>query len=429
MLPDHDHQQVVLHLEAAVLGCLLLREGQGLEQVPLADADFSAAAHQEIYRAIAAIRADDGVADPVTVYHRIGRYATEISRAVNTVPTSTHLAWYASELARHVSERRIAAIREEAVRRHERGEDIEQVYRETQAAIQEVRDRYCPRVAAAPLAEALARLVHQVRSGERPPVLMTGLRYIDRLTLGLAPGDSVVLGGRPGTGKSDLALNIIVSLARAGVRSALISVEMTPEQLVERIASMVTMTDAVAMLRDPDSYSQQEREAFASEYGRIRQHLDAIDAHTDGVSTWPEIERRIRASVAAGSRLVVLDHLHQIITPNRDKRVEIGAISTAWKALLKELRVPGILLCHLSRAMESGRERTVRPPRLSDLRESGAIEGDADYVWLVHQPDSRQPTRVLIQAKGRQRPTGFVELVHSGPSHWLLEAETREGGV
>ena len=248
----------------------------------------------------------------------------------------------------------------------------------------------------------------------------TGFKDVDDLFHGLRGGDLVILAARPGVGKTSFALNVAVNAAKEGVSVAFFSLEMSAGQLVQRILC----ADArVSLSKIRGGFiSEGDWVAIADASARLSK-LELFIDDTPGLSI---LEARAKArrelrQVPKGKGLIVVDYL-QLMQPQTARRdgnraVEVGEISRGLKILAKEMDMPVIALSQLSRAVEM---RGKKRPQLSDLRESGSIEQDADIVMFIDrsmdeaeaEQDGRPPlnTAELIVAKHRNGPTRDITL-------------------
>ena len=248
----------------------------------------------------------------------------------------------------------------------------------------------------------------------------TGFKDVDDLFHGLRGGDLAILAARPGVGKTSFALNLAVNAAKKGTSVAFFSLEMSAGQLVQRILC----ADArVSLSKIRGGYiSEGDWGAIADASNRLAQ-LELFIDDTPGLSI---LEARAKArrelrSVEPGKGLIIIDYL-QLMQPQTARRdgnraVEVGEISRGLKILAKEMDMPVIALSQLSRAVEM---RGKKRPQLSDLRESGSIEQDADIVMFIDrsmdeaeaESDGRPPlnTAELIVAKHRNGPTRDITL-------------------
>jgi replicative DNA helicase len=245
----------------------------------------------------------------------------------------------------------------------------------------------------------------------------TGYTDLDRMTAGLQPGDLVIVAGRPSMGKTTLALNIAENAAIAGnTPVAVFSMEMSREQLSMRMISSLGRVDQshlrTGMFGDED---------WARINSAIAQ-MKAAPVYIDdsGALTPTEVRARARRlSRERGLGLIVIDYLQLMQVPGtkENRATEISEISRSLKALAKELKLPVIALSQLNRSVE---QRTDKKPVMSDLRESGAIEQDADVIILIYReevydPDTpRKGIADIIIAKQRNGPTGEVHLTFLG---------------
>lgn len=246
----------------------------------------------------------------------------------------------------------------------------------------------------------------------------SGFTDLDKLLAGFHPGDLVVLAARPAVGKTALALNMAVEAAKAGGSVAIFSLEMGAEQLVQRVLcaeARINLQDVrTGYLKDSDWH------AIHTAMGR----LATLDFWVDDTPSISILEVRAKARRQLRDKekgLIILDYLQLMQPQNRrteNRQVEIAEISRGLKVLAKELGVPIIALSQLSRAVE---QRAGKRPQLSDLRESGAIEQDADVVMFIDrntdprgEEEEGRPQKgmaEIIVAKHRNGPTGNVPLM------------------
>jgi replicative DNA helicase len=247
----------------------------------------------------------------------------------------------------------------------------------------------------------------------------TGFPDLDKLLAGMHRSDLLILAARPSVGKTALALNMAVNAAKTGATVAVFSLEMSAEQLIQRVlcseARINSQDVRTGSIKDPD-------------WGNIHRamgDLGKLDFHVDDTPAISILEVRAKARrLLAGKEqgLIIVDYL-QLMQPQKsrteNRQTEIAEISRGLKILAKELQVPVVALSQLSRAVE---QRAGKRPQLSDLRESGAIEQDADVVMFIDRntdphneedSDDRPPKGVaeLIVAKHRNGPQGTVKLV------------------
>ncbi|HEC15735.1 MAG TPA: replicative DNA helicase [Sedimenticola sp.] len=245
--------------------------------------------------------------------------------------------------------------------------------------------------------------------------LSTGWPALDKLTAGLHPGDLVVVAGRPSMGKTTFAMNIAEHAAlKDKIPVAVFSLEMTADQLLERQTAAIARIGFQHLRRADLDDSQWSAVTRAT--SRLAEAPLFIDDTADlTVTDLRARARRLRREHGLG--LVVVDYLQLMRGQGDNRTLEITRISQGLKALAKELSVPVIALSQLNRSLE---QRTDRRPRMSDLRESGAIEQDADLILFIYRDevyDEDSPRRgiaEIIIGKQRNGPTGTVHLAFLG---------------
>jgi replicative DNA helicase len=252
------------------------------------------------------------------------------------------------------------------------------------------------------------------RGGELTGV-PTGFRDFDEKTGGLQPGELVIVAARPSMGKTALALNVARNAAvDHGKRVAIFSLEMTRRALALRLLSSEARVDFSSFRRGYGSHADHQRLVQAA--GTLAEAPIWID--DSGMISILEIKAKCRRLEAEGGLdLVLLDYLQLAhgSTPAARKDLEIAEISHGLKALAKELEIPVVALSQLNRGPEQ-RDPDKRRPHMGDLRESGAIEQDADLIAFIYRDEVYHPTEEnrgiaeLILAKQRNGPTGVVRL-------------------
>jgi replicative DNA helicase len=427
-----------LDAEQAVLGSILIDRDAIIEVADfLHTEDFYRQAHARIFATMLTLFEHREPIDVVTVAEELERNgelesvggASYLSTLGNDTPTAVHVAQYGRIVERKATLRRlISAAGKIAAIGYEDGSDIQESVDRAEAELfavaqKRATDGFSPLKTL--LHDAYDRLDYlHAHRGEIVGVA-SGFADLDQLTTGSQPSDLVVLAARPSVGKTSLALNIAEHAAvREGKTVGVFSLEMSKEQLVLRLLSSVATID-----------SQRLRSGFLEEldFARIAPALQALsDApvyidDTPNISTMELRTKARRLQAEHGLDLLVVDYLQlmQATSTSRDaNRVqEVSEISRGLKALARELRIPVIALSQLSRQPEM---RESREPRLSDLRESGAIEQDADLVLFLWREKERAAEEGesdgevinLRLAKHRNGPTGEVKL-------WFRKSQTR----
>ena len=255
--------------------------------------------------------------------------------------------------------------------------------------------------------DALCGFYEDLTSGPVEPVARFGFSRIDD-ALTIAGGKLVVVGARPSVGKSALLLHLALNAIDAGRRVLLVSLEMSETEIIGRMVSRKSGVPAGRI---------SNRNLSGSELERVAESFALLPGDRFCISTraqTPQDVRRValRMKASGGLDMIVVDYL-QLLEAGRKtgSRVEaVGVISRNLKALAQELEIPVLTASQLNRASERN-----DAPRLSDLRESGSIEQDADAVILLHAPDEKEkPARQLILAKNRQGRCGGFDLIFDG---------------
>ena len=244
-----------------------------------------------------------------------------------------------------------------------------------------------------------------------PQGLLTGFRELDRLTHGLHAGELVIAAGRPSMGKTAWALDVVQHAAERGDTVAVFSYEMSRQSVLTRLLCSRARIDLLCF---------REGRLDRDERGRLSAALTDLSSLAIRIDDTPlplqGIESRLRKlQTACGLGLVVIDYLQLIPTAGRENRnQQVGELSRVLKLMAGKLRVPFVVLSQLSRAAET---RPNRRPQLSDLRDSGQIEQDADLVCLLYREEVYKPDQAdvrglaeLIIAKQRNGPTGKIKL-------------------
>ena len=421
--------------EQAVLGSMLIDPRCVPEVIDkLKPDDFYLRQNKEIYETIYSMFNYSLTIDPVTVLENMkqnGFYDENLSRGyilqlMDTTPTAANVKEYIDILKDKTLLRRVAETAGDLTAMVQEGTDTGQdILEAAEQRIYAIRQGRASK-GLTPISDVLIdvydRLSELAASESSIPGMSTGLRDLDRAISGLNKSDLVLLAARPGMGKTSMALNILLDAGKkSGKTVAFFSLEMSREQLALRLISGECFVDNKKLVTGKLTEDDWEKVAVAADsLNRSRILID-----DDSTVSVADINAKCRRVDDLG--LVVIDYLQLMQsaggkTRSGDNRQQIVSdISRSLKIMAKELNVPVLCLSQLSRANES---RTDKRPMLSDLRESGAIEQDADIVLFLYRDgyynkDSENPNLAeCIIAKNRHGETGTVEL------QWLPEFTT-----
>lgn len=410
-----------IEAEQSVLGAILIdREALARVLEILEPSHFYREAHQRIYAAAVELFERGEAVDTITLsealrqqglLERVGglTYLTSLANAVPTAANAEHYARIVEEKA--LLRRLLAAATEIARRAYEGQESAEELIDQAEQLIFSIaQDRRRQSYAAirdilVDTFEHIERLyLHQGETIGVP----TGFRDLDNLLSGLHPSELVILAARPSQGKTTLAMNIVAHAAMSGYPVGVFSLEMSRDQLAMRLLAAEARLNQQRLRTG--MLAEDDWPRLTDAIGRLSELPVYID-DTPNLSIMEVRARARRMKAEHNIGLLVLDYLQLMHTRGRaeSRQQEISEISRSLKALARELKVPVLALSQLSRAVE---QRQDRRPQLSDLRESGAIEQDADVVlFIYHNPeDANENVVEVIVAKQRNGPTGSVKL-------------------
>jgi replicative DNA helicase len=415
-----------IEAEQACLGSLLIDREAIIRVAPFLRAeDFYRESHARIYQAVLDLFEQRQPADFVTLCNTLeGRGQLDavggpayVTSLINAVPTSIHVEHYGHIVETAALRRRLIDAAGQIARlAFEEDRELEEVIDRSEAILFEVTERRESKdlVRLRQLVNSYYdRLEYLQQHRDELVGLPSGFIDLDKLLGGFQPSDLVIVAGRPGTGKTSFALNIAQSAAaRNNAVVAFFTLEMSGQQLVQRMISSETGIDS-RRLMVADIYDL-EWERFLKASGDLSETLIFVD---DTPSPTPlEIRSKCRRLAAEYDLdLVVIDYLQLMSGGTRveNRQQEISYISRSLKGLARELRVPVMALSQLSRAVEARQDKR---PILSDLRESGSIEQDADVVMFIYRDElydeltDRRNIADIIVAKHRSGPTGQVAL-------------------
>jgi replicative DNA helicase len=426
-----------LPAERATLGAILLEREAIVVIAPDLDADdFVLEKHAAIYRASLACYQRRIPPDLVNVADELRRGdlleavggLSALAELVNDVPSAVHVEYYAGIVARTAVLRRlIEAGGAIAALGYGDGEEIDSILERAEQVLTTIRPRRTRRVLQplAALMDDYLRLVRQAELGLAG--LATGYADLDALLGGLLPGQLIILGGRPGQGKTALALSMAYRLISAGFAVDYLSLEMSREELIGRLIGYHCGIGSDRQFSG--TLSDSERTNMLRAAGVIAELPLRIDDSEGGALT--ALVRSVRqACIERMPDLVIVDYLQLIGADSRERnRTQVvDAISRGLKALARELRRPILALAALSRAVEG---RVSKIPTLADLRESGSIEADADKVLFVYraevygQAGNRAGIIEVHIAKHRNGPLGVVPLQFNKDLAYVQDLEQR----
>ena len=425
-----------IEAEQSVLGAMLI-EKEAIPKVMeiLRDTDFYREAHRVIFNAMRELYNKNEAVDMITVTEILKRdnkledvggiaYVTSLA---NTVPTAANVTYHASIIEEKSILRQLVSVSTQiASMGYEANDDVKNIIDSAESKILEISNRK-KTADFTPINEIVLDSFKSIEAlmGNKNGLtgLPTGFEDLDNLTSGLHGSDFIILAARPSMGKTAFALNVVQNVAIRAAKKvggapktvAFFSLEMSKEQLVQRMLCAEANIDSqrlrIGELRDED-WAMLINTADTLSSANI--YID----DTAGITAMDMRSRARRLKAEHGLDLIVVDYLQLMQGSGKknnsgDRQQEVSEISRSLKALARELDVPVIALSQLSRSVEA---RQVKRPMLSDLRESGSLEQDADIVAFLYREDYYNPETEnkniteLIIAKHRNGPVDTVNL-------------------
>jgi replicative DNA helicase len=415
--------------ETSLLGAILIDSDAIVKIADTITAhDFYDRRHELIYEAIRNLYERHSPIDVLTVTDQLrssgnldtvggAAYLTELT---NYVPTAAHVEQYASIVAQKALRRRmIKASQEITALGYDETRSLQELIEEAESSLFEVSKQHIKQDIVSLetiLSESFDRLDELHKDKGKIRGVPTGYKDLDGILAGLQRSDLFILAARPSMGKTAFVLNLAHNIGtKAGEGVLIFSLEMSKEQLVDRMLAMESGVDAWALRTG--NLSDQDFERIGNAMGALSEAQIFID-DTPGI-TISDLRTKARREMHQHPLgLIIVDYLQLMsggakFGGDGNRVQEISEISRGLKGIARELNVPLIALSQLSRSVES---RTPQIPQLSDLRESGSIEQDADVVAFIYREDyynkdtERQGITDILIKKHRNGPTGGVEL-------------------
>lgn len=427
-----------IEAEQSVLGGLLIDNGAWDRAGDLlTDGDFYRYEHRHIYAAIGALVSATKPADVITVFEQLQSLGKAeecgglayLNALAQSVPSAANLRRYAEIVRERAILRKLIAASDEIATNafNPQGRAVSQILDEAEGKIFKIGEEGSrTKQGFQSMDKLVMQLIDRVtelaeNGAEEVTGVRTGFYDLDRMTAGLQPGDLIVLAARPSMGKTAFALNIAEHVAvQEGLPAVVFSMEMGASQLALRMVGSLGRIDQSGLrtgrLRD-------------DEWGRLTEAVDQLSKASVFIDETPalnpaELRARSRRQARTCGKLglIVVDYLQLMSGSSKsdgeNRATEISEISRGLKALAKELQCPVIALSQLNRSVET---RNDKRPMMSDLRESGAIEQDADVIMFIYRDeyynkDSKEPgVAEIIIGKQRNGPVGTVKLTFLKP--------------
>ncbi len=428
-----------LEAEMSVLGGVLL-ENEALNRALefLRTEDFYRESHRKIFNALIILGDKNEPADLVTLtavlkdrgeLEAVGG-STYLATLVDYVPTAANINYYCKLVKEKAVARKLIEASTNIATHGYEGGDMEEILDQAEKAIFEISENRI-RPSYYPVKDILKDTFKSIEALYERKELVTGVptgyHDLDKMTAGLQSSDLVIVAGRPSMGKTAFALNLVeyaTTHADNSVPAVIFSLEMSKEQLVQRMLCSLAKVDAGRLRTGHLRESDWPKLTMAA--GQLNETQIFID-DTPAISVLELRSKARRLKAEHGLGLIIVDYLQLMRGSNPESRQqEISEISRSLKALAKELTLPVVALSQLNRSLES---RTDKRPMMADLRESGAIEQDADVIMFVYRESvycedckSRERTcekghdkdAEIIIGKQRNGPIGTVHLTFRG---------------
>lgn len=411
-----------LEAEQSLLGALLIDKDAvvAVAEVLHPNHFYRSEQHGQIYEAILELFEKREPVDLVTVTDQLKQRGTldkiggsaYLADLINKVPTAAHVESYARIIKEHAIRRNLIASSTRSIdSAYNEGRDVNDIIEECEQAIFSISQEHLQRDFI-PLKDALAqsfdRLDEIQKSSGKLRGIPSGFRDLDGKLAGFQDSNLIICAARPGQGKTAFVLNIAQYVAVvANLPVGFFSLEMSQEELVDRL--LVGQANIDAWKLKTGRLDEKDYDRLSHAMGQLAEAPLFID-DTPAISISEMRTKARRLQVEQGLRLLIVDYLQLIRGRNLENRVqEVSEISQNLKNLARELKIPVIAVSQLSRAVEA---RGSRKPQLADLRESGAIEQDADVVMFIYREDPEKSEQVTLDIqKHRNGPMGEMPLI------------------
>lgn len=429
-VPPHD-----LDAEASVLAAILIDKDAMIKVSEILKPEsFYSKANQVIFSAMLELYDKRMTIDVITLKDQLTKDKTirtaggvsAISQLSNLLSTAANVENYASMVKeKYVKRELIALSNEMGSLAFDESKEVNEILDTAEQQVMAISQTHARRdffPIKQTLVESFDRLDELQKSGGELRGLPTGFADLDHMLAGLQKSNLIILAARPGTGKTAFAVNIaqyatIVAKKKVGI----FSLEMSREELVDRL--LVGQADIDAWKLKTGRLSQEDFLKISDAMGVLAETKLFID-DTPGLSIYEMRTKARRLMMEQNIDLLVVDYLQLAHGQNRENRVqEVGEISQGLKNIARELKIPVLALAQLSRAVE---QRGEKAPQLSDLRESGSIEQDADVVMFLYRKDDDLRESVTLRiAKHRNGGLGDIELYFRGDRVKFFGMENR----
>ena len=437
-----------IEAEMSVLGSLMLDKDAIIKMADFVrPEDFYKDAHKLIYEMILELYEDREPIDVLSLSNKLEEKkqletiggASYLTELVNTVPSASNVVHYAKVVQKKALLRKLITAAGDILELgYQEAEDVEKILDEAEQKLFQVSQKYVKAdfVPIKTYLESAFNRIDELHKGDRDMRgVPTGFADLDGILAGLQKSDLVILAARPSIGKTALALDIARNVAiKAKIPVGIFSLEMSSDQLIDRMLAAEGKVDAwrIRTGRLRSDGGEDDFQKIGEAMGVLSEAPIFIDdSARANVMEMRTLARRLQSEHNLG--LIIIDYLQLMEGRTTNNRVqEVSEISRSLKGLARELNIPVLALSQLSRAVES---RSPQVPKLSDLRESGSIEQDADVVMFLYREDREKPETPnknviqVIVSKHRNGPLGTASLYFNDNITSFSSLEKKHGGV
>lgn len=423
-----------MEAEQVILGCIL-KDNSILKEIALTEEHFSDYSNKRLYSTMLDLERDNQPIDAVTIMEKMG--VAEFNRNVgnsflsglmDSVPSIHAFKSYESIIIKNWKASTTRALLQEYMTKGVQVEQIQQMITELneidQAGIKESFDK---RNILVDMFELPYKEVPKGLSG-----IPSGFKDLDGMTDGFQKQDSIIIGARPSMGKTAFILNIATNAGKKCAIPIIFSLEMGKEALIKRMLSAVGRVDGIKTRNPFNYFNEQDKERWRYAIGELeKMDFHIFDKSGQTVAEMRAKTRQIQRDNPDKDILVLIDYLTLIQATsdyNGNTHARVSEISADLKAMAKELNIPVITLAQLSRGVE---QRQDKHPMMSDLRESGSIEQDADVIAFLYRDDyynDESESKNILEvdiAKQRNGPTGMIELAYMKEYNLVTDLDRR----